>query len=76
MNYIKIQDLTEYSDHEWHQGKILQFTKKHMYSNSFAFIKQSGHMKRKFRIMMGTEQSHPRCSLTISEWRLKNLRIN
>ena len=32
---------------------------KHMYSNSFAYIKLSGHISDKFQIKKGTEQGHP-----------------
>ena len=30
-----------------------------MYSNSFAYIKLSGHLSKRFRISKGTEQGHP-----------------
>ena len=32
---------------------------KNMYSNSYAYIKLSGHLSKRFQIRKGTEQGHP-----------------
>ena len=39
-------------------GKFFN-TLRNMYSNSFAYIKLSGHLSHRFQILKGTEQGHP-----------------